>query len=143
MSNVIPGPGYGPLEGAVENHGTQIIGSAGRPANSERRRCYIASDCIDIRDVELKLPDGVARCFACGGNGKYEQHYLEGRRTGGCDWCQTNGFVYEGEGHIRAVTASVTNQIAVANNLEFRNYGPAFGIDWRRAPERNESHDEH
>lgn len=30
----IPGPGYGPLEGAVENHGTQSIGVAGRPANT-------------------------------------------------------------------------------------------------------------
>lgn len=34
----IPGPGFGPLEGAVENHGTQVMGSAGRPANSADRR---------------------------------------------------------------------------------------------------------
>lgn len=32
--NAIPGPGHGPLEGAVENHGTQTTGSAGRPANT-------------------------------------------------------------------------------------------------------------
>lgn len=35
MSSVIPGPGYGPLEGAVEKHGTPITGSAGSPANSQ------------------------------------------------------------------------------------------------------------
>lgn len=39
MSNVIPGPGYGPLEGAVETHGTQATGLAGRPANIERLKC--------------------------------------------------------------------------------------------------------
>jgi hypothetical protein len=33
-SNTIPGPGHGPLEGAVETHGTQAIGPAGRPANT-------------------------------------------------------------------------------------------------------------
>lgn len=32
--NQIPGPGYGPLEGAVENHGIQSIGTDGRPANT-------------------------------------------------------------------------------------------------------------
>lgn len=31
----IPGPGYGPLEGAVETHGMQATGSAGRPAVCE------------------------------------------------------------------------------------------------------------
>jgi hypothetical protein len=34
MNNPIPGPGYGPLEGAVETHETQTIGPAGRPTNS-------------------------------------------------------------------------------------------------------------
>lgn len=34
VSQPIPGPGYGPLEGAPENPGTQVIGPAGRPANT-------------------------------------------------------------------------------------------------------------
>jgi len=38
----IPGPGYGPLEGAVENHGTQSTGTDGRPANTCATCCHFA-----------------------------------------------------------------------------------------------------
>lgn len=49
----IPGPGFGPLEGAVENHGMQAIGSAGRPANT----------CASCRHFAPLSPGHAAICF--------------------------------------------------------------------------------
>lgn len=91
--------------------------------------CHIADGCEDIRKVDLNLPVGVCRCGACGGNGKYQQHYFEGRSTGECNLCDGMGFRYEAT--LRPVPFSVTNQIAVANGLTVRHY-QAFGLDWRR-----------
>lgn len=42
MSNTIPAPGCGALEGAVENHGIQSIGADGRPANTCARCKWFA-----------------------------------------------------------------------------------------------------
>lgn len=43
MTNEIPGPGYGPLEGAVDSHEPHATGYAGRPTfpepGSVRDRC--------------------------------------------------------------------------------------------------------
>ncbi len=51
--NQIPGPGYGPLEGAVENHGTQAAGLAGRPANT----------CATCKSFAPLSPGHAAICF--------------------------------------------------------------------------------
>lgn len=97
---------------------------------SERRECWIDSGCVDVRDVELSLPQGIIRCYACGGNGKYKQRYCDaGFLTGPCDSCRASGFMYEAT--CEGVPASVTNQIAVSNALECR---PIFahGLEWKR-----------
>ncbi|MGY3581378.1 hypothetical protein ACVIGB_000553 [Bradyrhizobium sp. USDA 4341] len=81
-------------------------------------------------DNSLGLEEPPHRCYACGGNGKYVQQFIEGRLTGGCDACQGNGFVYEASG--KPAPASVTNQIAVASGLNHRMFGLGWGIDWSR-----------
>jgi len=97
----------------------------------ERPYCSITTGCVDLRGVELSLPEGIVRCYACQGNGKYRQHYCDaGFLTGECGRCKMAGFMYEH--NAEPVPISVTNQIAVANNLEFRGY-QAFGLDWRVA----------
>jgi hypothetical protein len=96
----------------------------------ERRYVYIATGCLDARDIEFKgIPPGIARCYMCQGNGKYVQTYLEGRLTGPCDCCDVAGFVYTNTG--RAVPISVTNQIAVASGLSFQ-WSNIYGLDWKR-----------
>lgn len=90
---------------------------------------YIAQGCADARDIEFKsIPVGIQVCPSCEGNGKRVQRYLEGRMTGPCDFCSATAFVYMDTA--RPVPTSVTNQIAVANGLEFRRF-EAHGIDWR------------
>lgn len=90
----------------------------------------ITPGCLDARDIEfICLPAGVEVCPSCLGNGKYKQHYIEGRMTGRCDFCDANGFVYTSTA--KPVPESVTNQIAVANNLNYRRYD-IYGLDWSR-----------
>lgn len=87
---------------------------------------YIPDAFIDIRDIKLKLPESVIRCYACGGNGKYVQRYCDAPRlTGPCDSCKSSGFMYSETA--KPVPFSVTNQIAGANRLEVRQ---AWGLDW-------------
>jgi hypothetical protein len=54
-ATVSPGPGYGPLEGAVENHGTQSIGTDGRPADSD-------DIVFKIENGDVKIYRGQAFC---------------------------------------------------------------------------------
>lgn len=96
----------------------------------ERDYVSITTGCLDARDIQFKcLPEGVEPCYFCHGNGKYRQTYMEGRFTGSCDFCGTSGFVYKATQ--RGVPISVTNQIAVANNLDVKLY-PMYGLDWRK-----------
>lgn len=119
----------------------ELISSYGRlerqrkaPMSKPKREyVYIAQDCIDARDIQFRgIPESIATCPLCHGNGKSVQHYIEGRMTGPCDFCDANGFIYRGTS--RAAPLSVTNQIAVASGVTFRRY-ETQGIDWRRDPE--------
>lgn len=49
-------------------------------------------------------------CGVCKGHGEYRQHYIEGRMTGVCSYCEGTGATL-GD---KAVTDSVLNQILVA-----------------------------
>lgn len=53
MIKPIPAPGHGALEWAVENHGTQTTGSAGRPANT----------CATCQHFAPLSPGHAAICF--------------------------------------------------------------------------------
>lgn len=88
---------------------------------------YIASGCINAREVVMVMPAEVERCRMCYGNGKY-RHY-EDRLTWGCNGCEASGFVYRDTG--RGVPFSVTNQIAVASGMEVKHLSP-YGLDWRK-----------
>jgi hypothetical protein len=103
---------------------------------ADRPYVYLHQGCADARDLEFKTPDGIVRCFACEGNGKYVQRYIEGSMTGSCDWCKAFGFRYEDAD--RPVSESVLNQIAVASNLEYQRCD-IYGIDWRRAQSEDAS----
>ena len=98
--------------------------------SSTREYIHITTGCLDARDIAFRgVPDGVIACLSCHGNGKRVQRYIEGRFTGPCDLCQATGFVYRDTA--RPVPLSVTNQIAVASGVSFRQFH-AFGIDWSR-----------
>lgn len=99
--------------------------------NTEREYVYIAEGCVDARDIDFKMPDGIERCSICHGNGKYVQRYIEGRLSGPCDWCQGSGFKYKDGDWRRGVPGSVVNQIAVASGVTYRHF-QAHGIDWRQ-----------
>jgi hypothetical protein len=91
---------------------------------------WVNSGCIDARNIIFKLPEGIMRCYACGGNGKYRQRYCDaGTMQGSCDSCDAMGFMYSATS--RGVPKSVVNQIAVANDLKCRAYDRC-GLDWSR-----------
>lgn len=96
----------------------------------DRPYVYVREGHIDARDIKFKcIPACVSICPMCEGNGKYVQRYIEGSMTGSCDMCKTSGFVYDHTA--KGVPISVTNQIAVANRLEF-DHSTMYGIDWRK-----------
>lgn len=98
-----------------------------------RESVYITQGCADARDLAFKcVPDPVAVCPLCHGNGKRRQWYLEGMMTGPCDFCAVSGFIYRNTS--KGVPISVTNQIAVASGYSFRRF-EMCGIDWQREPE--------
>lgn len=100
---------------------------------SKREYVNITHGCTDARDLTFKyVPDHVAVCPVCHGNGKYRQWYIEGTMTGPCDFCSVSGFVYRNTSN--GVPISVTNQIAVANGYSFRRF-QMYGIDWNREME--------
>ena len=97
----------------------------------KREYVYISQGCIDARDINFKMPETVDRCFACHGNGRRVQRYIEGTMSGECDWCDGAGFRYRGDPKCsRGVPDSVINQIAVASGVTFRRF-QAHGLDWR------------
>lgn len=97
---------------------------------SNRDYVYICEGCVDARDIRFKhLPPNIVVCALCEGNGKYVQRYIEGSMTGSCGYCKTAGFVYKNTS--KPVPLSVTNQIAVANGLEFCN-STMYGLDWHK-----------
>lgn len=65
--------------------------------------------------TEVNLPETVEVCGLCRGYGFYGQRFLEGNSTAACDFCRGAQFMYAGSRH--PVSASVRNQIAVANGL--------------------------
>lgn len=98
--------------------------------SKDRSYVYITRGCADARDLEFKTPHGIIRCWACEGNGKRVQHYIEGKTTGPCEWCKTFGFRHDSTSE--PISESVLNQIAVASGLEYHRYD-IYGIDWKAA----------
>lgn len=98
---------------------------------TERIDVYIEKPNLDAQDILFdKLPDGIATCWSCRGNGKRKQRYCDApAMTGRCDWCQASGFRYEETG--KAVPASVVNQIAIAHDLHVQHYD-MYGNNWTK-----------
>lgn len=96
----------------------------------EREYVSITQGCLDARDIKFKgIPEGIEICPLCKGNGKWYQHYMEGKFTGACTLCDAKGFVYTATA--KPVPVSVTNQIAVASGMTYKRFD-IYGLDWKK-----------